>query len=127
MNDHPHDEQKPAPLRDRAEHRVAIAALAHQNNFDIAWCKGSVAEKLFAPVRGHPLGCPDSIPGLQPGVLARAHAGMPGHSCSFQPIYLQNDGSALQPELCIGVGLSLDHGVGYLRSWWRAYGRRAAR
>ena len=27
------------------------AALAHQNNFDIAWCRGSVSELLFAPVR----------------------------------------------------------------------------
>ncbi|KAK9843730.1 hypothetical protein WJX81_003891 [Elliptochloris bilobata] len=24
--------------------------LAHQNNFDIAWCKGSVSERLFAPL-----------------------------------------------------------------------------
>ena len=31
--------------------RSCSAALAHQNNFDIAWCRGSVSELLFAPVR----------------------------------------------------------------------------
>ena len=30
--------------------RGACAALQHQNNFDVCWCKGSVAELLFAPL-----------------------------------------------------------------------------
>lgn len=25
-------------------------ALAHQNDFDVCWCKGSVAEKIFTPL-----------------------------------------------------------------------------
>jgi hypothetical protein len=24
--------------------------LAHQNDFDVCWCKGSVAERIFAPL-----------------------------------------------------------------------------
>lgn len=26
------------------------AALQHQNSFDVCWCRGSVAEKIFAPL-----------------------------------------------------------------------------
>lgn len=26
------------------------AALQHQNNFDVCWCKGSVAERIFKPL-----------------------------------------------------------------------------
>lgn len=28
------------------------AALQHQNSFDVCWCRGSVAEKIFAPLIG---------------------------------------------------------------------------
>jgi hypothetical protein len=30
--------------------RHCRAALQHQNNFDVCWCRGSVAELLFAPL-----------------------------------------------------------------------------
>lgn len=26
------------------------AALQHQNSFDVCWCRGSVAERIFAPL-----------------------------------------------------------------------------
>lgn len=29
---------------------MLCAALQHQNSFDVCWCKGSVAELLFAPL-----------------------------------------------------------------------------
>lgn len=32
----------------------AHAALAHQNDFDVCWARGSVSELLFAPLVSHP-------------------------------------------------------------------------
>ena len=40
----------------------AHAALAHQNDFDVCWARGSVSELLFAPLVSHPLPADSALP-----------------------------------------------------------------
>ena len=65
---------------------MPIAALAHQNNFDIAWCKGSVAEKLFVPVRGTPY---RALPSHHIWVCKQVPSCGPAQACKGHAIYIE--------------------------------------
>jgi uncharacterized protein with NAD-binding domain and iron-sulfur cluster len=38
-------------------------ALAHQNDFDVAWCKGNISDRIFKPLINHILHCGGKIEG----------------------------------------------------------------